>query len=107
MVLVLHIDPKGKMFLAPTLIAGYQSLAISHRVNLICVDAKLGEKIDVHGPTPSRLVAFIVGVLETWEDDFQTQLRNLLTYFKACTTLIAPSKYIPEIQLGCGVCEGD
>lgn len=53
------------MVSAPTLIAGYQSSAISHRVNLICVDAEPGEKIDIHGPTPSRLVAFIAGVLET------------------------------------------
>lgn len=53
------------MLSEPTLIAGYQSLAILHRVYLICVDAKLGEKIDTRGPTPSRLVAFIEGVLET------------------------------------------
>lgn len=53
------------MLSAPTIIAGYQSLAISHRVNLICVDAKPGEKMDIHSPTPSRLVAFLMGVLET------------------------------------------
>lgn len=52
------------MLSAPTLIAGYQSLAISHRVKIIRLDAKPGEKIDIHGPTPSRSVTF-VAVLET------------------------------------------
>lgn len=50
------------MLSAATLIAGYLSLAIvSHRVYLIYDDAKPGEKINIHGPTPSRLGGFYRG----------------------------------------------
>lgn len=60
MVLVLHIDLQRVDAQCTNINCRLSVL----RDSLICVDAKLGEKIDIQGPTSSRLVVFIVRVLE-------------------------------------------